>query len=242
MAAATFRVATADTTALSAYPAASFTPAIGDLIVVFVAASGTVAAGTCSSTGSGATTFSLVTSGTANGAADTNYCFISNTYVTDTDGHVVTFDCTGDPATGAIVACFTVSDVPRVGLDAIRQSAKQDTTAAGTPAPAFGAAALTGNPTLGMVGNGTNPAGMTPPTSWTESSGADVGYGTPATGLEAVFRNSGFTGTTVTWGSASASAFGSIIIELDLSATGYKTIANHNYVTVGNGMSTNDRV
>jgi hypothetical protein len=57
---------------------------------------------------------------------------------------------------------------------------------------------------------------MTPPTSWTEDS--DNGYSTPTAGQESVSRVSGFTGTTVTWGGTSATAFGDIIVEIDTSS------------------------
>src|SRR5262249_36569936 len=86
-----------------------------------------------------------------------------------------------------------------------------------TPAPVFGASALTGNVTLGAVFNANNPAAMTPPTSWTEQN--DTGYNTPTTGQEYVSRDSGFTGTTITWGNASGSAFSAITVELDTTST-----------------------
>ncbi|MDP2735983.1 MAG: hypothetical protein Q8P12_07310, partial [bacterium] len=66
---------------------------------------------------------------------------------------------------------------------------------------------------LGAVGNDSNPAGLAAPVGWTEQ--ADVGQGNPPVGLETVTRDSGFTGTTITWGGTSASAFASIIVELD---------------------------
>jgi hypothetical protein len=67
-----------------------------------------------------------------------------------------------------------------------------------------------------MVGNSSSPAGIAKPTSWTEQ--VDVGYATPSTGLEYASRNSGFTGTTITWASTSATVWGAISVELDTSA------------------------
>lgn len=215
MAAVTHRVSTASTSNVTSYASGAFTPAVGDLLVVFVVASATVAAGSVRGTGAGLT-FSKVTSFVKASSADTIYCFVADAFVTAAASQTVTFDCTGDAATGAIIEVASVSGMTWKGLNAIRQSAGQSNQASGgTPAPAFASAALTGNPTLGVVGNATNAATLTPPTSWTER--ADTGYATPTTGCEYVSRDSGFTGTTVTWGSTSGSAFGSLIIELDAS-------------------------
>jgi hypothetical protein len=102
----------------------------------------------------------------------------------------------------------------RTGAAAVLQSAKQENQGSGTtPAPVFGNSALTGNPTLGAVANTSNPATLTPPTGWTELD--DLGITSPTAGLEYIGRNSGFTGTTVTWGSTSPTPFASLIIELD---------------------------
>jgi hypothetical protein len=112
-----------------------------------------------------------------------------------------------------------VSGMSLTGEDAVRQFAIEESQAAdGTPAPAFSAAALTGNPTIGFCGNATNDisGGLTNPTSWPELRGSN--YGTPSSGAQSVARNSGFTGTTITWGSTSASIFGDCILELDTTA------------------------
>jgi hypothetical protein len=83
----------------------------------------------------------------------------------------------------------------------------------------MGVACLTGNPCFGYVHNGTNGTATTaPPTSWTER--VDTGYNSPANGREACDRASGNTLTTIAWTGASASAFGSILAELDASDPG----------------------
>jgi hypothetical protein len=64
---------------------------------------------------------------------------------------------------------------------------------------------------------------MTPRASFTERS--DGGYATPAAGLETMSRDSGETGTTQTWGSASASAYCSLVLELDTTTTPIKKMA-----------------
>lgn len=213
--AGTHAIATANTTNGTSYASGSFTPAANDLLVAFVVASGTVATGTMTSS-VGGQTFTKITSFVYNGSLNTIYAFVGDQLVTAVS-QTVTFDCTGDTATGAVVSVLRVSGMSRTGLSAILQSAGQSNQAGGgTPAPAFGASALTGNLTAGVVGNGANPAGLTPPTSWTEAN--DTGYPSPNIGSEYVYRDSGFTGTTITWGSASGSEFGSLILELDASA------------------------
>jgi hypothetical protein len=100
----------------------------------------------------------------------------------------------------------------RHGISAIRQYAKQENQSNAIPAPAFSSSALTGNPTIGIVASAEQ---VTHPTSWTEI--AEGGYLTPDTFSEVASRNSGFTGTTITWGGTVTSAWCSLIIELDAS-------------------------
>lgn len=216
MAACTLRVGTASS---AATPAASgaFTPAVGDLIVVLAQTSGQNNA-TCTCTSSiGGFTYTRI-----NGAAyGTNshrcYLFVSDALVSSATSQTVTI-APSVAANGSTIFVFSVSGMTQVGSAAVLQSAvQQNGAAAATPAPAFAAAALTSNPTLGIVGNLSNPAGMTAPSGWTEPAGGDLGYTSPLAGGEVVFRDSGFTGTTVTWGSTSASVFGAIIVELDAS-------------------------
>lgn len=207
----------ATTTNASSYTSpAAFNVFTDELIVVFVGGTATIANGTVTDSLGGTYT----DCGTAQKAssADEMHVFIRDSLISSNTTMTVTWDCTGDAATGCIMFVVRVSGMTRTGLSAMRQFASQNNQAGGgTPAPAFSVAALTENPTLGVIFNATNPAGMTAPTSWAELI-ADVGFGSPTTGGEYVVRNSGFTGTTITWGSTSASAFCSIIIELDTSS------------------------
>jgi len=102
----------------------------------------------------------------------------------------------------------------------VKQSAGQSNqAAANTPNPAFAATTSTNNVCIGAVANGVNPATMTPTTGWTEAH--DVGVATPITGLETQFINSGFVGTTVTWGSTfgGPNTGADLIAELDTSSS-----------------------
>lgn len=218
MAAVTHRVITPDT-GNTPNTSGAFVPALNDLLIVFVVASATVEDPGTLTSSIGGFTFTQIARSAYRISSNSTYAFVADALVSDTSSQTVTFDTPSDPANGTIIIVASVSGMSKTGLTAIRQSAKEENGAAsGTPAPAFGIAALTGNPTLGAVGNESNPAGLTEPTGWTE--GGDTGYNTPTTGGEYVHRDSGFTGTTITWGSSSASAFGAIILELDSSGAG----------------------
>ena len=189
---------------------ASITPAAGTTLVVFCMVSvNTNNAPTCSDNRGG--TYDLIAVAQTNAGANRLSAFIRKAFC-DNVSHTVTV-ATGSNTAGEIVL-IAVAGLEFLGSDAVRQSAVQDNGGRGTtPAPAFSSSALTGNMTLGAVGNGTNPATLTTPGSWTERQ--DVGQSTPSTGLEVVTRDSGFTGTTVTWGSTSGSVYGAIIVELN---------------------------
>lgn len=215
---ATFRTSAAGgATSGTGNRTATITPAIGDLFIVVCGVSvNTNTAPTCSDNNSGA--YSLITTARKATSADTMSVFVRNALVPNTTSTVVTV-ATGSNDSGA-VHILAISGMSRTGLDAIVQSARQENqAAAGTPAPAFSASALTGNLTIGAVCNATNPAGMTTPVGWTERQ--DTGFNTPPVGLETVTRDSGFTGTTVTWASTSASEFASLIVELDATAMNF---------------------
>jgi ABC-type transporter Mla subunit MlaD len=210
--AATFIFATslAQSTNNSNGTTAAFTPAANELLLVYVIASGASADGTVTDNQSG--TYTNVASALARASADRLSVHVRNSLTTNVS-HQVTWTRSGNN-TGVCVAVHRVSGMTRTGSSAVRQfKVASNQAAAGTPATTFDTAAITTNATVAFVGNGTNPGGVTPPTSWTGSH--NDGYNTPSTGIRTAYRNSGFTGTTITWGGTSASAFGVIAIELD---------------------------
>lgn len=212
MATTTHAVATASTANVTSYASGAFTPAASDLLVAFVVATTTVAAG--SMTNSAGLTFTKITTALKGTSADTLYMFVADSLAA-ASSQTCTFDCTGDAATGSVIYVVRVSGMTRTGSSSSLQTAKQENLGSGgTPAATFPASALTGNPTLGFVsGSGA----VTPPTSWTELV-ADTTYATPTTSAEYCTRDSGFTGTTITWGSTITGVSGCIIAELDTSA------------------------
>lgn len=213
MATWTHAISTASTSNAASYTTGSFTPAANDLLVVTVVASASIAAG--SVTNSSGITFTKITSALKNLSADTIYLFVANSLATAVS-QTCTFDCTGDSATGAIVNVARLAGMTRTGASAVRQSAIANNKAAGIPTVTLGTISLTGNPLIGVVGNATNPAGLTPPATWTEQN--DTGYITPTAGSEYATVNSGFVNTVITWGSSSASDYGIIVAEMDSSA------------------------
>jgi hypothetical protein len=218
-AAVTHRISTASTLNVTTYASGAFTPTVGSLLVAVVTATGTrddSGAGLAKLSNSLGVVFVKVERAHKAASVDTSYLFVACSFAA-ASSQTVTFDCTGDASTGVIIQAFELTGMTRTGIDAVRQTAKQENqAAAGTPGPAFAAAALTGNPTMGLVSNATSPATMTPNASWTERD--DVGFATPTTGAEYMTRDSGFTSTTIAWGGTSASAFCSLIVEFDASA------------------------
>jgi trimeric autotransporter adhesin len=219
MAACTFRVGTADTGA-TPNTSGAFTPALNDLLVVFVIASGSVGIGD-SLTSSAGITFARAANVLFNASANSVYAYIANSFVTagQAVSQTLTWNNT-DAATGTIIFCFSVSGMSLSGSAAVRQQINVANSGAGglPPGASFGVNALTTNPIIGCVGNGSSPAGLTPGTGRTEPAGGDIGYSTPTTGGAVQFQDSGNTSTGFPWGSNSATAFGAVVLELDASA------------------------
>jgi hypothetical protein len=217
MATCTFAVGTADTGG-TPNTSGAFTPALNDLLVVFVqAAATTQATAALTSSLGGGFTFTQFTSVFYSGATHALYGFVANQLVSSATSQTVAFDTSSDPATGTIIFVFRVSGITRTGLDAILQSDTDTGASSTTPGIDFPSSALTGNPTLVAMANQSNTAGVTPPTNWTENASGDLGYSNPTMGAECAHRNSGFTGTAVDWASTSATAWGAIGVEIDSS-------------------------
>lgn len=207
-------VSTTSTSNTTSYASASFTPAANDLLIVFiVAGASSGAVGTLTdSQGIGFTSIARQIFNTS----DVVQCFIANKLATNS-AMTVTFDCTGDAANGCAIYVARITGAEGVYY---RQVNTASGAAATTPAVAMNTAFLTGNGGLACCGNGANPAALTPPGSWTETNGVDTGYNTPATGQECPNRTSGETGSTITWGASSGTAWGAIVLELFVAGTG----------------------
>jgi hypothetical protein len=208
------------------------TPAVGDFIIVVCANTGRTAAQPPTVTDNnsgGAGAYQLLTlTPTKATNVDSMWIFIRTALILSATSTIFTMTQTGDSGGGLEV--LSLSGMSIVGAGAVRGGGEQDNQAgATTPAPillrrvgtAFSGtqAALTTNACFSAVFNATNPAGTTQPASWTAS--VNGGYITPTTGLRTAFRNSGETASTITWGGTSASAFCSVVVELDASVPQY---------------------
>ena len=193
------------------------TPAVGDLIVIVTAHSGnTSAAPPTDNNTDGGGRYVEVTACASLSQSSANQMRVWVRTQRIQSASSTVFTHAPGASTGGGLDVFNISGMVRSGLNAIRQGAQQSNQAAsGTPTPVLGSTSLTTNPLIGAVFNATSPATMTPRASWTEAT--DLGYSTPTTGLETMFRSSGETSTSIAWGGTSGSAFGSTVVELDAS-------------------------
>jgi hypothetical protein len=189
--------------------AVALTTNVGDLIVVVAATTGTTTDPTVTDNQGG--TYTRITGCAMNASADEMHVYIRDELCQLAVSHNITAQ--PGASTGGGLFAMRISGMAKTSANAARQSAVQSNIASGTPACVLARPVLTTNALIGAVFNNTSPAGLTQPTSWTESQ--DVGYSVPTTGLETVRRDSGETGTTITWGGASPSAFCSLVVELD---------------------------
>ncbi len=204
----------------------SVTPAVGDLLVAFVALStNTNATPTMSDTGTGGT-WTLVQQALWNASADNSAVFVRNNLSVSTTAITVTC-ASGSNAAGEIVV-IAVSGMSKAGTSAIRSKGAQANQAASTtPAPVLNQTSLTGNLTMAAVMSGDTTT--SPNASWTERQ--DVSQTIPTTALEVGTRNSGFAGTTITFAATQSTVFASHAIELDTS--GVLTAGSGAFVLTG---------
>ena len=173
------------------------TPAVNDLIVIVTVATGNTA--TTAPTDDQSGTYTLILSAVKAASADTMCAFIRTALIPSAISTVFTH--APGVSTGGGLAVHKVTGMTRTGATAAKQSAKQDNQgSAGTPAPVFGSAVLTTNAVIGAVFINLATSAMTPRTGFTET--AEVSYTVPSTNTETMAINSGETGTTMTWGSA----------------------------------------
>lgn len=164
----------------------AITPAVNDVFVVFVNTANTNVKPTMTDDNGG--TYTLVTVATI-GSPVTNVhaLFIRNERLANTTSTTITAT-TGSNTAGELVV-YAIAGSAIGGPEVISQFAAQGFTASAgtvTPAPSFSWAVATGNMTLGSIANLSNPAALTPPTSWNEEQ--DTGQNSPATGIETVSR------------------------------------------------------
>jgi hypothetical protein len=194
-------VGIASTSNASSYALGAFTPTANSLLVVFVFATGTVATGTMSG---GGLTWNKITSGTYDAGADTMYAFYAKVGASPAST-TITFDCTGDNATGTVLTCIQVTGYDSLTANPIKQSkvASGSTTNA---TASFSSALNTNNGYFIGWGGQLGANSSTPPTNWTETD--DLAYTSPAANGTGAYKAGGlsttgpwtFTNATTNWG------------------------------------------
>lgn len=196
-------IATGSSSNGTSYVSGAFTPVASDYLLVFVHASDTTVDGTLTdSQGLGWDKLTGVTSNTNN-----RFIAFKSQTSAAASSMTVTWDCTGDAATGAVIGVMRVS-----GTDGnIRRTVSNSGAAAVTPSVSFASACLTTSGIVFATANLSSPHGTTAPTGYIPRVG--VSYLTPTTGLASASKNSGETGTSITAGGLSPSDWTTFGIE-----------------------------
>jgi hypothetical protein len=219
MATVTWRVTTPDDGS-TPNTSGGFDISVNDLVIVLVATSASTGfSGTMSAPGgSGITSMAAVGVVPVFAAsANTVNMFVSNQFATSAISNTTVTWTPTDVGTATIITVFTIAGMSRTGTNAVKQTAKQDNLTSGSPSATFGSSCLTGNPTICATGDSVSDT-ITAPTGWT-----DDGAGTttaPVMKFRTAHRNSGFTGTAITWNGSTAGSNGTLHVEFDSSAAG----------------------
>lgn len=196
------------------------TPDPNDLIVIVTANSGNTASTTPTDDNAHGGTYVEITSALKNTSADKLAAYIRTEFIQYTNSTIFTH--APGVSTGGGLAVFAIRGMHRVGLAAIKQTAKDDNQAgAATPTPTFASAVLAKNPVISAVFNAANPGGITARTNYTRD--VDTGWATPTSGVDIMHRNTSETATAIAWGSTSSSAYCDLAFELDTDFTATET-------------------
>lgn len=196
------------------YSFGAIAPSANSVLVAFVSADATVAVATMSNSGSTPLTWTLETS-TVWATTGTEYVFWAKTGASPAS-MVITFDCTGDQATGANMVLYEVTGADVVTANPIKQK-KTSSSASGVPSITMDTAFTATNGALEAIGINRSAPALGTPTGWTQQ--ANTGHSSPNSGIESSYRV-GETASTITSGSGSAGNYGMIAVEVYASGTG----------------------
>jgi len=203
----------ADTAQAASY-AITYTPAANLLPVLFVDITATAIATPGVTCTVGGVTFHFV--GRQARGSHSHYLWVGEQLTTNV-AHTVTVSVAGDNGTGGNIGVIGVSGMTRKGVQAVKQSKSATGAAATVPQTVFDANALTANLILSGIAYDAALGPETVPSSFTKISSSS--YATPSTTLEVMKLESGFTTTTITYGTAPAVGVWSVwSLELDVSA------------------------
>jgi hypothetical protein len=233
MATVTHEITTASTSNATTYTSGSFTPAVNDLLVAMVAATDTVATG--SMTGSAGPSWTLYRSDafTQGTITTTIYIFVTTSLVSSATSQTVTFDCTGDAATGALIHVAAIGGITRTGTSAFKQGASSTFTSTPPPSVTLTSTSISGNPLIGIycaVDSGAStPTAAGAGINYTAGAGATTTYATPNTRSNYEYWANPTSGqTSVAWSSGvggSGTASGrATAFEIDTSAVATASI------------------
>jgi hypothetical protein len=209
MATVTPRASVWNTTA-GAKVTGSFTPSAGELLVAVVGIATSDTAPTMSDTDANITGWTLVDSFRSQAATGGLRIYVSDQ---GASGSAITVTMTPTADAGGGLAVLSVSGVNKYGASAVRSTGGQADQASATPAPVLSQTPLLTTAVIVAVMNNSNlTTNLTPRTGYTEA--YDLGFNTPATGLEVHYRDSGETSATLTAGSTTPTTFASIGIEI----------------------------
>lgn len=170
------------------------TPSANDLIVVVAGATSastpTISVSDNNSDGNG--TYFLIATASGGGTNGLIRIYVRRDLIGSASS--TTFTATIGTDTGGGLTVMRLAGMYYTGYGAVRQFAQESTQTENPPSIAFSAATLTGNPILIGCLCEDNPAALTSPTGFTETT--DTGYATPTTGIHACFINSGATNST----------------------------------------------
>lgn len=197
------------------------TPAVNDLIVVVHGMSGWASGDTSSITdnnsdGLGNYTLVAGTPPMAEGGGTAGALWISVRDWPVGSATSTTFTCNNVGDTGGGLTVFRFSGMSRYGSSAVKQYKGESAAIENPPTLTFSSTTDTNNPIILAVFGEDNPAGITPPTGFTEA--IDTGWATPTSGVEVCWDDSGNAATLFSWTGGALTDHCDVGIELDTSA------------------------
>ncbi len=197
------------------------TPAVNDLIVVIHGISNWASGDDSTITDNNADGNGVYTKigasplSTGGGTAGALWISIRNSLIGS--GTSTTFTATNTGDTGGGLTVMRFSGMTKTGATAAKQNVGESSQTENPPSITFGAATLTANPiVLGVFGED-NPAGVTPPTGFTEA--VDTGWTIPTSGIEVCWDDAGNTASSYSWSGGALTDHNEVGVELDSSAT-----------------------
>jgi hypothetical protein len=189
------------------------TPAVGDLIVIVAVNTGTTTATAPTDNNSdGLGTYSQAVTCLFGTSTHIGALWIRDALIGSASNTRFTNNSSSNNGGGLVV--LKVTGMTNVGATAEYASGRAENQSAGTPAPG-GGFAVTEYPVISVVMSATNPPGLTPRSGYTTL--CNTGYSTPTCGVQVIAIDSGEASGTITWGSASSTAYGTFATRLDSS-------------------------